>query len=76
MYYMLILELITNKIIEGKLRIPKTKEVYPVELTEEVREEFKRILSDIPTVINKNIPPKPSKKPYCKNCAYLHFCWI
>jgi len=76
LYYMLILEKITGKQIEGRLRIPKVRKIQKQELTKETREKFRKIINEIDEIVKKEIPPHPQKKPYCKNCAYLHFCWI
>ncbi len=76
LYYMYIIEKLTGKTPLGKIRIPREKKVIELELKQQERKEIEEILDTIPKIVQKEIPDGPTKKPYCKNCAYHNYCWI
>jgi len=54
----------------------KGKKVDYIELDEVNEIELLRVLDNINTLINLNIPPKPELKNHCKKCAYYEYCFI
>jgi len=60
---------------EGILLIPEEKKRYTVVLDEEGKIKLNKVLGEIRQIINSEIPPKPVKIHYCKNCAYSELCW-
>jgi CRISPR-associated exonuclease Cas4 len=62
--------------VDGILDYPESRERVHVELTSTARAELEEILSAIPGIIGLESPPEPEKKPYCRNCAYMEFCWV
>jgi len=59
----------------GELLIPEEKKKIPVFLDEDNEQEIKRAIEHITFIINQELPPKPEKNKYCRNCAYKEFCW-
>lgn len=60
---------------EGVLLIPEEKKRYTVVLNEEEKDKLNKVLCGIKQTVNSEIPPKPEKTHYCKNCAYNELCW-
>jgi len=60
---------------EGVLLIPEEKKRYTVILDEEGKRELNEVLNGIIGLVTCEMPPKPVKINYCKNCAYNELCW-
>lgn len=60
---------------EGVLMFPKEKKRIEVVLNDELIEEIELVEKDIIKIINDELPIKPIKVKYCRNCAYNEFCW-
>jgi len=75
-YYMYYLEQKYGiKNLKGYLVIPKEKKKVEVILTDQIREELKNALDEIPKIIMRDKIPKKEYKKYCKKCSYYDFCW-
>ncbi len=64
---------ITNTI--GVINYPVLRRIKKVFLTEEYEKEIEETLRKIKEIISMPIPPEPTRKPYCKRCAYYELCW-
>ncbi len=60
---------------EGVLLIPEEKKREAVVLNNENKELLNQAKDKILEIVVKEIPPKPEKNCYCKNCAYNELCW-
>ncbi len=60
----------------GEIIYKENKEKEVVNLTKEDISKIEEALKEIPKIVLKNKPPKPVRKPYCKNCAYYSLCWV
>lgn len=60
----------------GIIRYPKLMKKLEVELQEEDIKKIEGSFSEIKEIINREEPPAPINKPYCKKCAYYEFCFI
>lgn len=60
----------------GYLLYPKERKRQKITLTLEKEKELEEIIKDIPRIVSRDVPPPPSKKPYCKSCSYYEFCWV
>jgi len=60
---------------EGLLLIPEEKKRHAVVLDEEGKRKLNNVLNGIIKVVNSDVPPKPEKINYCRNCAYNELCW-
>ncbi len=61
---------------EGEIIYKENKEKEKVLLSEEDIITIKMALEDIHNLVTEPLPPKPTRKPYCKHCAYYSFCWV
>jgi len=61
----------------GELRIPESKKIINVSLSEKSIQELKEAVKSLENVIGSDeIPPKLNKgRSKCKNCSYFEFCW-
>ncbi len=73
LYYLLKKKRIRAK---GILVYPKEKKREEIILTKEIENNIEKIIKDIPRIISLPTPPKPIRKPYCKNCSYYELCWV
>ncbi len=62
--------------VRGQLDYPLLKKTVEVELTDEDREEMKKIQSEVNEIVCREAPPTLSKKRICKSCAYYDLCFI
>ncbi len=71
------LSIMRNQGIEcvGELRIPTEKKVIPVKLTDETSIRLDRIKDKLEEIENRENPPSPVWKGFCKQCGYERFCW-
>lgn len=60
---------------EGVLLIPEEKKRHAIVLDEEGKRKLNEVLDGIKEVVAREVPPKPEKINYCKNCAYNELCW-
>jgi CRISPR-associated exonuclease Cas4 len=60
---------------EGILLVPEEKKRESVVLDEENRKKLSEVLEGITETVSVEMPPKPTKINYCKNCAYNELCW-
>lgn len=60
---------------EGVLLIPEEKKRYAVFLNEEEKRKLNKVLNGIMQIVNSEMPPKPEKINFCRNCAYNELCW-
>ncbi len=62
--------------ISGEVRIPKENKILKIQLTQEDELVLQKAIDEIPKIAKmKKIPPF-KHKPYCKGCAYRHFCEV
>lgn len=61
--------------VKGELLFPEEKKRVEVLADEESLKELKSAEEDIVRIINQSMPPVAQRIPFCKNCAYLEFCW-
>ncbi len=59
----------------GELFFPEERKREEVILNSETAAELERVKKDILRIIYLDVPPKPVKIQFCKNCAYKEFCW-
>lgn len=59
----------------GELRFPEEKRRKTVVLTDEALREVKETEAHIIELIKRDLPPKPEKTKWCRNCGYVEFCW-
>jgi CRISPR-associated exonuclease Cas4 len=59
----------------GELLIPKEKKRFEVELTDEIKEELYKAISEIKEIVSMEKPPPPEKNRFCSKCSYYEFCW-
>lgn len=73
-YYLYLLK---NKGIEmyGFLKIPREKNNYKVQLTEDDIKYFKEKIEEIKEVLYSNEIPEAERKKICSKCSHLEFCW-
>jgi len=60
---------------EGELLIPKERKKIEVKLTPELESKVVKTLKEIKAILEKDKPPPPIKKHFCKRCAYKELCW-
>lgn len=73
-FYLLQLEKSGIK-LDGEILIPKEKKKIKVTLTDELRSKIEKAISHIREIISAEVPPSPSRIPFCKNCAYNELCY-
>ncbi len=39
-------------------------------------EGIEKVLKEVESVVEKDTPPLPERKSYCKKCSYRDFCWV
>ncbi|MBC7081366.1 MAG: CRISPR-associated protein Cas4 [Thermoplasmatales archaeon] len=74
LYYLRKIKGIEN--VEGRILYPTQREIEVIEFNEEISREIEKIMEEIRKIISLDEPPKPSRKSYCKKCAYFEFCWV
>jgi len=74
-YYLFYLEQLGIK-RTGIINYPRQRKREMLRLTDEVRRELLKILQEIKEVLSGQKPPPAKKKPYCRGCAYYHFCFV
>lgn len=62
--------------IKGKIDYPLLKQSLTVELSDDDIDTLERVLENIKSIINSDLPPNTELKKYCKSCAYYDFCCI
>lgn len=62
--------------IKAKIDYPLLKQSVDVELNQDDIEEIEKILKDIESIVDCNIPSALKKKRICNNCAYHDLCYI
>ncbi|WP_071458945.1 CRISPR-associated protein Cas4 [Bacillus massilinigeriensis] len=60
---------------KGLLSYTKERKTVEVELTETEQKEMKKLIAEVYKVIDQPSPPRVTKLPYCKACAYYEFCY-
>lgn len=60
---------------EGVLLVPEEKKRQSIILDEEGKKELNEVWEGIMKIVTCEVPPKPEKIKYCKNCAYSELCW-
>lgn len=75
-YYLFYLKNLTNKNYKGYLVFPKEKKKIEIVLTNEIEEEIRNIINEIPKIVSLESPPQIISKPYCKKCAYYDLCKV
>lgn len=61
--------------LRGVLEYPKQRQTMPVELSEDDDKQLCEIQQEITSICAQPQPPRVSKMPICKKCAYNEFCW-
>jgi CRISPR-associated exonuclease Cas4 len=59
----------------GEILVPEERKREVVELTPELQEEVEETVAKIRALIEEPAPPKATRIPFCKRCAYAEFCW-
>ncbi|RXK13494.1 CRISPR-associated protein Cas4 [Halarcobacter mediterraneus] len=52
------------------------KKLHYVELDEVSEKKLLKVLDEIETLVNQDIPPQVKFEPKCKKCAYYEYCFI
>ncbi len=75
LYYIYYMKTNFDLILKGVLNYPLLRKKIQIELTIDKEKELQDILLDIKRIIEKDKPPEPIWKSYCKSCAYRDLCW-
>nr|MDO8081522.1 CRISPR-associated protein Cas4 [Candidatus Freyarchaeota archaeon] len=59
----------------GEILIPKEKKKIEITLTPELEGTLLNTLGQIRYIVEQELPPPPTKSPFCRNCAYKDMCW-
>jgi CRISPR-associated exonuclease Cas4 len=76
LYYLYYLENKGLKNLKGVINYPLLKKKEEVILTDENREEIKKILNDIKNITLSELPPVLKKLSHCRSCSYYELCWV
>ena len=60
---------------EGIIAVPAEKYKESLTLTDDLREQLKRLTEEMEIVLNSTRPPKRKWRNICKKCSYLDLCW-
>ncbi|OXT08895.1 CRISPR-associated protein Cas4 [Thermoanaerobacterium thermosaccharolyticum] len=60
---------------KGQLLFPEEKKREEVILDDTAIKELENAEKAIYEIMDSDVPPEQIKIPFCKNCAYLEFCW-
>lgn len=74
LYYLNELKGVEN--VEGEIDYPLLRKKERIVLTEDLKDEIRKILKGIREVIAMPEPPKPAYLRICRKCAYFEFCWV
>ncbi len=74
-YYIYVFERNGIEGCTGLLEYPTMRKTMPVVLTDDDREEIKRMEKDILNIIESDICPPLTKMRICKSCSYYDFCF-
>lgn len=74
-YYIYVFERNGIEGCTGLLEYPTMRKTMPVVLTDDDREEIKRMEKDILNIIESDICPPLAKMRICKSCSYYDFCF-
>jgi len=74
-YYIYVFERNGIEGCTGLLEYPTMRKTMPVVLTDDDREEIKRMEKDIQTIIESDNCPPLTKMRICKSCSYYDFCY-
>ncbi len=61
---------------EGYLVIPTERRRIRVVLARAAERRIEDLIKTVERVAGMPSPPPPSRKPYCKGCAYRELCWV
>jgi CRISPR-associated exonuclease Cas4 len=75
LYYLFLMKKNFGLSMKGSLDYPLLRKKIIVNLTQEREIELSKIINDIREIIEKQKPPEPIWKNYCKSCAYRDLCW-
>lgn len=75
-YYLWYLETEKDLHLSGELAVPRERKRVSVELTDDDRELFPGILTEIQEIMSQPSPPAAEEKPFCDSCAYHDLCWV
>lgn len=59
----------------GELRFPEERKREELILDEELRKEVEKVKASVKNIVLCENPPLPCWSKFCKNCAYMEFCW-
>lgn len=59
----------------GELRFPEERKREELVLNEELRKEVEKMKASVKNTVLCEQPPLPCWSRFCKNCAYMEFCW-
>lgn len=74
-YYIYVFERNGIEGCTGLLEYPTMRQTFPVALTDDDREEIKRMEREIANIIEADTCPPLEKKRICKSCSYYEFCF-
>ncbi|MEZ0344485.1 MAG: CRISPR-associated protein Cas4 [Caldimicrobium sp.] len=60
---------------KGEILIPKEKKIVPFELTDDIETLLVNSIKDMQNLTAQEIPPPVVKTSFCKNCAFVEFCY-
>lgn len=74
-YYIYVFERNGIEGCTGLLEYPTMRQTLPVVLTDDDREEIRRMEQEIVSIIESDTCPPLVKKRLCKSCSYYDFCY-
>jgi len=75
-YYIYVLEQNGIEGVTGILEYPTLRQTEKVELTDDDREQIKKMGKDIETLVASDTCPPVIHSKICKNCSYYEFCYV
>ncbi|MCM8825190.1 MAG: CRISPR-associated protein Cas4 [Candidatus Omnitrophica bacterium] len=73
-YYLYRLQKMGIKAI-GEIRIPLEKKNFKITLDDDKTFKIEQAIRNIKEIMRYEKPPEAKRIPFCKNCAYLEFCF-
>jgi len=62
--------------VSGKIDYPLIRRTQTVELTTDDEAQLERMLDDIVTINEQELPPPVIKAKICKSCSYYELCYV
>lgn len=74
-YYIWLLEQNGIQGVTGLIEYPKLRLTHKVELRQDERNYFPRLIKEIENLISQETVPYKIGKKFCEKCSYFEFCW-